>query len=315
MMGVLDLRDEPDEPRQVEHADTHGKDRPTPKPREMPDPDERNRAFEAMQAHVSAETWEAAEQSCQPDGISPCSYRTEVPRFGQMWAEHEKRWPEKCRPAEDPSRDASGPHHKDDSSERHAENIDVSGQVREAERKLSADMRAIQQENKYEGWLAGFEFRLKGEDRLREKISEGLTTATPDATPSQVLRLIPDAIRYTVCLKPESYTRGFYDIKELLESRGYEMYYCKNWWTNPEYKGINTRWVTPEGQRFETQFHTSDSSHAKHYVTHDGYKRIRDTATSRAELSELHAFQREVSSWIQVPDCAADIPDYRKEGF
>ena len=27
------------------------------------------------------------------------------------------------------------------------------------------------------------------------------------------------------------------------------------------------------------------------------------------------AFQREVSSWIQIPDGAADILDYKKEGF
>ena len=37
-----------------------------------------------------------------------------------------------------------------------------------------------------------------------------------------------------------------------------------------------------------------------------------DPTTSRAELRELHAFQREVSSWIQIPDGAADILDYKK---
>ena len=40
------------------------------------------------------------------------------------------------------------------------------------------------------------------------------------------------------------------------ENRGHEMYYSKNWWANSEYKGVNTRWVTAEGQRFEVQFHT-----------------------------------------------------------
>jgi hypothetical protein len=73
--------------------------------------------------------------------------------------------------------------------------------------------------------------------------------------------------------------------------------------------------VTADGQRFEVQFHTPESFHAKHHVTHLAYERIRDPTTSRAELRELHAFQREVCSRIQVPDGAADIPDYRKEGF
>ena len=93
------------------------------------------------------------------------------------------------------------------------------------------------------------------------------------------------------------------------------MYYSKNCWTHPEYKGINARWVTPEGQRFEVQFHTPDSFHAKHQVTHLAYERIRDQTTGRAELRELHAFQREVSSWVQIPDRATDIPDFSKDGF
>ena len=83
-------------------------------------------------------------------------------------------------------------------------------------------------------------------------------------------------IRYTYCFQPESYTRGYYDIKERFESRGYEMYYSENYWTNSEYKGINTRWVTPERQRFEVQVHTPESFHAKHEVTHLTYERIRD---------------------------------------
>ena len=73
--------------------------------------------------------------------------------------------------------------------------------------------------------------------------------------------------------------------------------------------------MTAEGQRFEVQVHTPDSFHAKHQVTHLAYEQIRNTSTSRAEFRELHAFQRQVSSWIQVPDGAADIPDLKKEGF
>ena len=92
------------------------------------------------------------------------------------------------------------------------------------------------------------------------------------------------------------------------------MYYSKNSWTDPEYKGINTRWVTPDGQRFEVQIHTLESFHAKHHVTHAAYERIRDPAASRSELRELHAFQREVCSRIRVPEGAVDIPEYRKEG-
>lgn len=50
-------------------------------------------------------------------------------------------------------------------------------------------------------------------------------------------------------------------------------------------------------------------------MTHIAYERIRDPTISDKERGELKEFQKEVSSWIQVPDGAADIPNYRKEGF
>jgi hypothetical protein len=296
----------------------------------MPDPDERGRAYEAMRARVSAETPDAfasgvsAETSDEvmpgrrSDGTDQRSYRDEVPRFLDMGADLDRRWPAERRPAPDRSADPHGSYRSDGgfylSPERHAETIAAIGRVREAEPGISADVRATEQENRYGGWLEGYEFRLKGEDRLKEKVAEKLE-AEPRMTASGALREVADAIRYTYCFQPENYTRGYYDIKERLESRGYEMYYSRNWWTNAEYKGINTRWLAPEGQRFEVQFHTPESFHAKHRVTHAAYERIRDPATSRSELRELHAFQREVCSRIHIPDCAADIPYYRKEGF
>jgi hypothetical protein len=316
-VGSLDLPDRPDEPGRAERAGDASAGRA--RYRETPDPDERGRAFEAARAHVSAETAEDASPGEQPDGTGCRYYWDEVPRFLEAAADNERRWPKERRVTADRSADPPGSYRSDGRSylnpERHAQATEAVGRVREAEPAISADVKATERENRYGGRLEGFEKRLKGEERLKEKSAEGLATASPDATPDQVLRLIPDAIRYTFCFEHGTYAKGYYDIKERLESRGYEMYYSKNWWTNAEYKGINTRWVTLDGQRFEMQFHTSESFHAKHHVTHGAYERIRDPATSRAELRELHTFQREVSSWIQLPHGATDIPDYKKEGF
>ena len=320
-MGFLELPDQPDEPQRREHGRAYGGDRSTPKRRELPDPDERGRTYELTRAHVSAETAgessEAAGESQherQTDAAGPPGYRGKVPRFMKMWADHEKRWTE-TRPH---AADLPASQHRDGGlrpdPERQAETAEAIGRVREAEPGLSADAQAIEQENKHGGWLEGFKHRLKDEDRIEEKAAEKLG-AEPRVAAGTALREVADAIRFTYCFQPDNYTRGYYDIKERFESRGHEMYYSKNWWADSEYKGINTRWVTAEGQRFEVQFHTPDSFHAKHEVTHLAYERIRDTSTSRAEKRELHAFQREVSSWIQVPDGAAEIPDYRKEGF
>ncbi len=87
-------------------------------------------------------------------------------------------------------------------------------------------------------------------------------------------------------------------MKERFESRGHEMYYSKNYWADPEYKGINTRWLTAKGQRFEVQFHTPDSFHAKNHVTHLAYEWLRDTSTSRAELRELTAMPSPITNML-----------------
>jgi hypothetical protein len=229
-------------------------------------------------------------------------------------ADHMRRWPTRQLDATDRPAGPPGQDGTDAGFSRSMETAEAIGRIKEIEPGLSADAQAIEQENEYGGWLEGFEFRLKGEDRLKEKVAEQVDSE-PDKSSAAIVRKVPDAIRYTYCFEPGSYTRGYYDIKERLESRGYEMYYSKNSWANAEYRGINTRWVTPEGQRFEVQFHTPDSFHAKHYVTHAAYERIRNPMTSKQELRELHAFQREVSAWIQVPDSATDIPDFKKEGF
>jgi len=92
------------------------------------------------------------------------------------------------------------------------------------------------------------------------------------------------------------------------------MYEGRNSWDHPEYKGINTRWTTPEGRRFELQFHTPESYHAKQEVTHKAYERIRNRMTTSTERAELNAFQREVSSWIPVPEGANNLLKQETEG-
>ena len=301
----MDLPDQPDEASRAERARDASAARP--QKREMPDPDERGRAYEATRVHASAD---ATEQG---------SYWDKVPRFGQMWAEHERRWPER-QPAAEPegSVDPVGTYRSRGGfkldPERHAETIGAIGRMREAEPPISADMQAVEKENTCGGWLAGFDRRIKGDDRLKEKVAEQ-AAAEPDKSSSAILRKIPDALRFTCCFEPDNYVGGYYDIKARLEGAGHEMYRSTNHWADPEYKGINTRWITQQGQRFEVQFHTPESFHAKEILTHKAYERIRDTTTSRPELRELHAFQRELSAWIQVPDGATDIRDFKKKGF
>jgi hypothetical protein len=302
----------------------------TARAREMPDPDERGRAYEAMRAHADVDAEhadvdaehadvdaEAADRAGQaPEASGRADGTGEVPQILETRAGQDE--PEPTERPVDSSADPPEPDREGGSgqptAEREADTTKAIGRVREVEPAISADMWTVEQENRHGGWLEGFNRRLKGEDRLEEKIA-GKLAAEPRITGGQAIREVADAIRYTFCFQQENYARGYYDVRERLESRGYEMYYSKNWWTDPEYKGINTRWVTTGGQRFEVQFHTPESFDAKHNMTHAAYERIRDPATSDKERGELEAFQRTVSASIKVPDSAVGIPDVRKEGF
>jgi hypothetical protein len=307
VLGSAELAQEPDAPDRPERSGGEHIRRLHGVPREA-DPDERGRAHEAARAQADAD---AAEQG---------DYHVEVPRFLRMWAEHEERWPAPRRaPAADRSTDEDGSFRSENggylSPERNAQADAAIARVRDAEHGISASLRAAERENTAGARLEGFDHRIKGTDRLKEKVAGQLTSGSPDATPAEVLRQLPDAIRYTLCADPADYTKAYHEVKAQLSTSGYEMYESRNSWGNPEYKGINTRWVTQEGVRFEVQFHTPDSFHAKQHITHESYERLRNPTTTDAERGELEEFQREVSAHVPVPEGISGIPDYKKKGF
>jgi hypothetical protein len=252
----------------------------------------------------------------EPDAVRR-TYWTELPRFLRAWSDHVRSWPAERVAPVDRSRDPEGSWRGDGNQylnpDRHAQAKDEIAGVRRTEEAVTKQIGDTERENDCGGWLAGLEFRLKGEERLKEKIAEVLKRI-PDRSATDVMRTLPDAIRYTFCFEAATYSEGCRDVKQRLEDREYRMVYSKNHWRDdPEYKGINTRWVTPEGQRFEVQFHTAESFNAKQQVTHKSYERLRNPMTGYAERQELRAFQRDVCSWLTVPEGAASISDYPPE--
>jgi hypothetical protein len=87
-----------------------------------------------------------------------------------------------------------------------------------------------------------------------------------------------------------------------------------NRWDGEEYKGVNSRWHDPHtGQSFEVQFHTPQSWEAKQQ-THGTYERIDNPDTPVGDVERLRAYQRSVSSSLEIPDRWNEIRDYRKSG-
>ena len=273
---------------------------------------------ESGEDHELMEPENARISDREADGLRQ-NYWSEVPRFLRAWAEHVRRWPAERVAAivdrtRDPARSWRGDGNQYLDPDQHSQTKDVIADVGRSEKKLTEHLGEVERENTHGGWLEGLEHCLKGEERLKEKIANELGI-TPAMTPKDAINKLNDAIRYTFCFESANYSGGYLDVKEGLETREYRMIYSKNHWRDdPEYKGINTRWVTPDGQRFELQFHTAESYHAKQTINHGSYERLRNPLTEDSERSELEAFQREVSSWLSVPDGALEIPDYGTRG-
>jgi hypothetical protein len=231
---------------------------------------------------------------------------------GRVWAEYQHRFPPGERPPVNRSGDPPGSWRGDGNqfldrpvNETLEEECDHIAD-REEER-ISPALRATENCDP-DRHLVGFEHRLKGRDRIKEKVAEGIEER--GLSPKEAISLIPDAIRYTFQYEEARYSQSAQNDIVRLEERGFELIRLKNYWSGEQYKGINSQWMDPDtGQRFEVQFHTQISFEAKQ-ITHDAYERLRSGQADEFEEMVLEAFQRKVSAEIPIPPGAEDIPDY-----
>lgn len=158
--------------------------------------------------------------------------------------------------------------------------------------------------------LAGLENRLKGRERLTEKVLKSVNERGHSV--DEAFGLVKDAIRYTFCYSDDRYASGVYADCDRLQRAGFEWVDRENSWAKEQYKGINSRWQVPGGgQIFEVQFHTKASLEAKE-ITHPAYEKLRIGVPTKAEQRELEDFQKRITAQVPIPPGAVDVPDYRR---
>lgn len=244
------------------------------------------------------------------------SWDAAVPSLRAAWAAHERQFPASERTGPSPQPDVPGAWRGDGgrylAPDANAEISKGCERIHEIGKKnIVTPIREIEAEDPGRH-LAGFKFRLKDPDRIKEKVADRLSLQ-PELTPSQALSAVPDAVRFTFVYREEGYASGVRADIQRLKAAGFEAQPLKNSWSSDQYKGINTQWREPQtGQLFEVQFHTRASFEAKQ-LTHKSYERIRNPQTSEDERTELEAFQRKVTAKIPVPQGAAEITDIPRE--
>jgi len=215
-----------------------------------------------------------------------------------MWTEYRHRWPAEERGESAGFLDRADDERVDAECDRVAE--------REQE-KISPAMRDVESQDPSRH-LIGFERRLKGRDRIKEKVRVNINEF--DFSPEEAVSLVHDTIRYTFQYQEARYTQGVQADITRLQERGFELEKLKNVWSGDQYKGINSQWIDPAtSQRFELQFHTRISFEAKQ-LTHGAYERLRTGQPDRFEQMVLEAFQKKITAEVPVPHRAVGIPEY-----
>ena len=308
--------DDPDDPGHCRQPDDpQAADAAPPAPLDQAD---RATVHRANRAQVEHEYAAAHQESARaPRGAAAgadancASWDEALPSLRAAWQEHQDRYPEPERATPRTHTDGSWSSGETRrlTPEQNTEATKACADIHdEGERVALPAMRQIEAADPTRG-LAGLEHRLKGEDRLKEKIADALR-GRPGLTAAQALSIVPDPVRFTFTYSPNRYADGVVADVERLKEIGLEEVKLKNLWSDEQYKGINSQWRSPEtGLRIEVQFHTPASLEAKE-LTHKAYERIRSTDTSATERDELEAFQRRVSALLDTPPGTTEIRDY-----
>src|SRR5579859_8066402 len=272
--------------------------------REGREPEQQGQGHESVQDSPAAPPSPPGPDRPPPDPPES-GFWGKQPWLRALWRDHVARWPERpLRP--DWVRRADLPGSWRGDGDRYLspqDNVEADRQIgllRRPEEAVTGLLARIEHDNPHAGVLVGLDHRLKGPDRLKEKIADKMAEA--DVGLAGAAAMIDDAVRYTFCFGNGEYVAGQGYVRQKLESAGYAMTYCKNHWLDdPQYKGVNSRWQSPDSGRFELQFHTRESFYAKEQLTHRSYERLRQPTTSRRERVELASFERLVSAAVPTP--------------
>ncbi|CDX43797.1 Shikimate kinase 2 [Mesorhizobium sp. ORS 3359] len=136
-------------------------------------------------------------------------------------------------------------------------------------------------------------------------------------------QLIGNAVRHLYELPDKEFTPAFKKAILAFEERGYSEVSTINWFKtrSPTFVGIKTVLATPEGYRFEVEFHTADSYKAK-IDNHDTYKELQKLQElqrgSRESLDPSIAEPllervRNACNKVVIPDGAIGIPHWEPD--
>ncbi|PWV97447.1 minor capsid protein 2 [Paenibacillus cellulosilyticus] len=174
-------------------------------------------------------------------------------------------------------------------------------QVVAREPQITSDLQAISESTGMD--MVGLEYRLKGKDSYLRKVNSDSKNSGDMAIINDTLSNMNDVIRYTYQADGDKLVGHYEAVVAEMEAKGYTRHKLKNTWDdkrNP-YRGVNAVFVSPEGQKFEVQFHTPESFELKNGRMHEIYEEYRLDSTSTERRAELTKEMFSLSSGLKKP--------------
>lgn len=161
--------------------------------------------------------------------------------------------------------------------------------------------------------LIGLDFRLKtNEERIAQKLAEAHQKGLDD---DAAIDTVADALRFTVQQDPGQYTATYTQTRDGLIAAGFTPVPGKEknfWEPGDAYQGFNTQWRSPDGQKFELQFHTPDSFRVKDEI----HKMFEEYRTSDNNERKRELWDEMTNRWeqVEIPDGILDHGELQLSG-
>jgi hypothetical protein len=181
------------------------------------------------------------------------------------------------------------------------------------EPQISKDI--IDSAKKYNGEMYGLDFRMKQPTSLAAKIGADVKEADNRITFKEAAGDVKDAVRYTVILDDDNFTKGYQNIKNDLESKGYKETRMKNFYQmykdgDASQKAIQCVYEDKNGYVFEFQYHTDNSQGAKE-VNHPYYEEWRNKTTSDSRKGQLDELMKSTGKQVKDPKDVYTLKSYK----
>lgn len=162
------------------------------------------------------------------------------------------------------------------------------------------------------GRLEGLNERIKSVESTTRKVKD--KSQEKGISPEEYSKQVTDILRYTFCSNENNLVKEFFDIKNSLENKGYNIIEINNTFSilNATYKGINTLVKNSNGYIFELQFHTYQSLKIKKQ-NHILYEQARLISTPSEEVERLTDIMIDNSIKIKTPVNIDNIVNLIKE--